>query len=132
MNLTPEWLVTIEPDLYQAGTADDGLPFIAEVYRIQLTSLKDGRRWRLEGARFPGAHAETCPETGETHFADVREAAKAAAQRLLERIQRRGRVNLDHWRATFPVYGSPAYQLEQQEAALHGPEFLDAWAEAPL
>ncbi len=72
MNATYEAYVA--SDLYQAGIACDGHPFIAEKYYVLIENAA-GRRFRHEKS-FAGAEVVKCEETGETGFADIRETAK--------------------------------------------------------
>jgi hypothetical protein len=97
-------------DLYVAGRNEDGQDFTAEVYFITATDER-GNRWR-HGHVFPGCRPEVSedPDGGYccTHFNDVRNEAMAEAERLLNRIETAGKVNLDHWREDRPMYGSRA------------------------
>lgn len=105
--------VEVVSDLYEAGKQDDGHPFIAEVFYVELT-LPDGERFR-HPIRWAGCRVEYSeePETyGEAFFYDVRQEARAAANRLCERVRRAGRINQALWDGVDPAYGSEAYQRE--------------------
>jgi len=96
----------IASDIYSAGFTTDGDEFIAERYFI-CAEDKDGNRYEIGG--FNGAKKVFDDEEGEVHFQDTREEGKAAANRLLVRIQEAGVINTDFWREGRPVYGSKAY-----------------------
>jgi len=96
----------IASDIYSAGFTTDGDEFIAERYFI-CAEDKDGNRYEMGG--FNGAKKVFDDEEGEVHFQDTREEAKAAANRLLVRIQKAGVINTDFWREGRTVYGSKAY-----------------------
>jgi len=107
----------IASDLYLAGYTVDGDEYIAEVYFI---SAEDdlGNRWSNGG--WKGAKAGVDEETGEPYFMDAREGAKAAAQRLLNRMYMVGEVDFDFWREDRPAYGSVAYvQYGQADEVAH-------------
>lgn len=96
----------IASDLYRAGYTDDGQEFIAEVFYV-VAENDHGDRWE-HTSRFPGCKVDG-DEWG-TGFADIRPEATAKAARLLARIEAAGgRIDLAHWRAGRPVYGSDAY-----------------------
>jgi len=98
--------VEVGSDLYEAGRSEDGVPFVAEVYFVQVT-LASGRRFR-HSASWAGA-AVSVDDEGYEYFEDVRAAALRSALRLRRRVRRAGRVDLDHWVSARPVYGSAAY-----------------------
>jgi len=97
----------IVSDIYSAGFTTDGDEFIAERYFI-CAEDKDGNRYAIGG--FNGAKKVYDDEDGEVFFKDIREEAKALADRLLVRIQEAGVINTEFWREDRPVYGSKAYQ----------------------
>lgn len=109
-------------DLYLAGRTEDGEDFTAEVYYV-VAEDERGNRW-AHVSRFAGAEASR-DEDGFWHFADVREASVAEANRLCARIEAAGGViNHAHWSSMRPAYGSAAYvaygraddwQAEQRE-----------------
>lgn len=112
----------IASDLYDAGRRDDGQPFIAERFFVELVNVETGRRWRHNLA-VNGAILRYCEETGEPCFFDVRAQAQARLERLVARVQERleqgGRLDADQWYEVDPVYGSDEYVaqgLEQQRA----------------
>ena len=106
--------VGVASDLYHAGTADDGHPFLAEVYFVYVSFI-DGEQWR-HGTRFPGCEAGHCEETGEPYFLDRRECAKAVAERLAARVRAAGRIDIRLWDEDEPAYGSPVYIARGVEA----------------
>lgn len=94
-------------DLYLAGRTEDGEDFTAEVYYV-VAEDERGNRW-AHVSRFAGAEASR-DEDGYWHFADVREASVAEANRLCARIEAAGSpLNFDHWFGMSPAYGSAAY-----------------------
>lgn len=97
-------------DLYLAGRTEDGLDYTAEVYFVQAEDAQ-GNRWNHR-ARFVGCKVHHDDEGfGYVHFEDIRDDAKAQADRLLARIHAaRGAINLAHWDEARPAYGSAAYQ----------------------
>jgi hypothetical protein len=100
-------------DLYRAGRTEDGRDFVAETYFVEAED-EAGNVWRHH-ARFNGCQVTWDAEDGVDRFADVRETAEANAERLLARIQAAGgRIDLAHWTAGRPAYGSPAYQAYGQ------------------
>lgn len=114
--------VGVTSDLFNAGYRDDGQPFIAERFFVELVNVNTGRRWRHNLA-INGAEQHFCEETGEPHFSDVREQAQQRLERLVARIQERleqgGRLDADQWYEVDPVYGSDEYVsqgIEMQRA----------------
>lgn len=97
----------VAADAYLVGHSDDGMPFTALVYFVQAEAA-DGRRWN-HNARFRSSEREY-NDCGEPCFTRDGEKAKAAAERLLARIERAfGRIDLAHWCEARPAYGSDAY-----------------------
>lgn len=104
--------VGVTSDLYDAGPQDDGHPFIAERFFVELVNVQTGRRWR-HNLGINGAERHYCEETGEPHFSDVRAQAKERLERLVARVQERlaqgGRLDANQWYEVDPVYGSDEY-----------------------
>jgi len=100
-------IVSVETELYEAGTTEDGTPFIAELYLVVVQNL-DGSRW-VHRHHFLGAEEEVS-EDGFSFFGDIREEALAKANALARRVGIAGEINLDHWVEFYPLYGSPAYE----------------------
>ena len=98
-------------DLYQAGIACDGHPFIAEKYYVLIENAA-GRRFR-HGKSFAGAEVVKCEETGEVNFADIRETAKAIVEDLAAKVNAAlasGKaLTASCWFEVDPAYGSDAY-----------------------
>ena len=109
MNATYEAYVA--SDLYEAGRACDGHPFIAEKYYVLIENAA-GRRFRHEKS-FAGAEVVECEETGETNFADIRETAKTIAEDLAAKVNAAlsaGKpLTVSCWFEVDPAYGSDAY-----------------------
>jgi hypothetical protein len=109
MNATYEAYVA--SDLYQAGIACDGHPFIAEKYYVLIENAA-GRRFRHEKS-FAGAEVVKCEETGETGFADIRETAKTIVEDLAAKVNAAlasGKaLTASCWFEVDPAYGSDAY-----------------------
>ena len=98
-------------DLYEAGLASDGHPFIAEKYYVLIENAA-GRRFRHEKT-FPGVKVEECEETGEVCFADIRETAKTIVEDLAAKVNATlasGKaLTASCWFEVDPAYGSDAY-----------------------
>ena len=109
MNATYEAYVA--SDLYEAGRACDGHPFIAEKYYVLIENAT-GRRFRHEKS-FAGAEVVECEETGEVNFADIRETAKAIVEELAAKVNAAlasGKaLTSSCWFEVDPAYGSDAY-----------------------
>jgi hypothetical protein len=105
-------------DLYNAGYSCDGQPFIAECFYVMVENAA-GRRFRHQ-ATFKGAERLVCEETGEPHFADLREEASAKVERLAGRVNAALAVGLaldsGLWYEVDPAYGSDEYQSQGVEA----------------
>lgn len=105
-------------DLYSAGHSCDGHPFIAECFYVMVENAA-GRRFRHQ-VTFNGAERLVCEETGEPHFADLREEASAKAERLAGRVNAAlaAGLALDSglWYEVDPAYGSDEYQSQGIEA----------------
>lgn len=105
-------------DLYNAGHSCDGHPFIAECFYVMVENAA-GRRFRHQ-ATFDGVERLVCEETGEPHFADLREEASAKAERLAARVNAAlaAGLALDSglWYEVDPAYGSDEYQSQGIEA----------------
>ena len=99
----------IGSDLYCAGRRDDGSEFHAERFYVFAEDAR-GNRW-THGSQFAGCAVHWSSEVGCNFFEDIREEARARAERLLARILAAGgRIDLQHWGESRPVYGSPAYE----------------------
>ncbi len=116
MNTT--YTAYVASDLYNAGYACDGHPFIADCFYV-LVENEAGRRFR-HTATFNGTQQVICEETGEVNFADLREEASGKADRLAARVNvalQAGRA-LDSacWYEVDPAYGSDEYVSQGTEA----------------
>jgi len=105
-------------DLYNAGYACDGHPFIAECFYV-LVENEAGRRFR-HVITFNGTQQVICEETGDAFFPDMREEASAKAERLAQRVNAalKAGVALDAncWDEVDPAYGSDEYLGQGTEA----------------
>lgn len=106
--------VEVVSDVYVAGRTEDGVPYTAEVYFVTAVA-PDGRRWN-HFKRFHGC-AVHLDEEGFQQFEDIREPAKAAAERVEARVLAAREIDLAYWSETYPVYGSEAYQAQAGEIA---------------
>lgn len=101
-------------DLYNAGYSCDGHPFVAECFYVMVENAA-GRRFRHQ-VTFKGAERLVCEETGEPHFADLREEASAKVERLAGRVNAAlaAGLALDSglWYEVDPAYGSDEYQSQ--------------------
>jgi hypothetical protein len=104
--------VGVVSDLFDAGCRDDGQPFIAERFFVELVNVSTGCRWR-HNLTINGTKSEYCEETGDLYFSDLRADATARLERLVARVQQRlaegGRLDADQWYEVDPVYGSDEY-----------------------
>ena len=98
-------------DLFNAGYACDGHPFIAECFYVLMEDAT-GRRFR-HNAIFNGTKQVVCEETGDACFPDLREEASAKADRLAARVNAAlaagAKLDADLWEEVDPAYGSDAY-----------------------
>ena len=98
-------------DLFNAGYACDGHPFIAECFYVLMEDAA-GRRFRHEKT-FSGVKVVECEETGETGFADIRETAKTIVEDLAAKVNATlasGKaLTASCWFEVDPAYGSDAY-----------------------
>ena len=105
-------------DLYQAGVSCDGHPFIAERFYVFLTNDYGTRLRHVVG--FNGTERLVCEDTGEFCFSDLREEARAKADRLAARVNaafQAGRaMDSSCWCEVDPAYGSDAYVSQGTEA----------------
>jgi len=101
------WTAAIHTDLYLAGITEDGEQYSAEVYYI-VVEKEDGTRYAHFKA-FKGCSVENL-EDGYIAFNDVRKQAYKDAERLLQRIQQAGEIDLKYWNEIAPCYGSLAFQ----------------------
>ena len=115
MNTT--YTATAISDVYNAGRSCDGHPFIAEAFYVIMSNDR-GTRFR-HTATFKGAELVVCEETGEANFADLRQEARAKAERLADRVNAalasgKG-IDLAYWREIDPAYGSEEYVAQGTE-----------------
>ena len=111
--------IDVVSDLYSAGFTIDGDEYVAERYFI-VAQDSAGNRWSL--GCFCGA--EKVLQEGEAFFKDIREEARASADRLLARINDKGVIDTQFWREDRPVYGSKAYvQYGQAEDVAYEKKF---------
>ena len=105
-------------DLYEAGIACDGHPFIAEKYYVLIENAA-GRRFRHEKS-FAGVDVVECEETGETGFADIRQDVVAIVEELAAKVNAAlasGKaLTASCWFEVDPAYGSDAYIDQGTEA----------------
>ena len=106
--LTRSLDIEVASSLYQAGTTGDGHPYSADAYFVTATSA-DGSRW-AHATTFPGCDVVHDDDEGATHFLDIRESAKLAAEKLCAEIKLLPAIELCEWSSMEPVYGSSAYQ----------------------
>ena len=110
MNAT--YIAYAASDLYNAGYACDGHPFIAEQYYVVIEN-QAGRRFR-HTATFNGTQEIVCPEFGDSYFLDLRQEASVKAERLVQRVNAalKAGVALDSacWYEVDPAYGSDEYE----------------------
>lgn len=105
-------------DLYEAGIASDGHPFIAEKYYVLIENAA-GRRFRHEKS-FAGVEVLECEETGEVNFADIRQDVVAIVEELAAKVNvflALGKtLTASCWFEVDPAYGSDSYIDQGTEA----------------
>ena len=108
----------VASDLYNAGYACDGRPFIADSFYVVVEN-EAGRRFR-HAVTFNGTQQVFCEETGDVCFPDFREEASAKAERLAARVNSAlasGKALAPtFWDEVDPVYGSDEYVAQGTEA----------------
>jgi hypothetical protein len=118
LNVNTTYTAYAASDLYNAGYACDGHPFIAECFYV-LVENEAGRRFRHQ-AIFNGTQKLVCEETGDPCFPDLREESSAKAERLAQRVNAalKAGVALDSacWYEVDPAYGSDEYVDQDIEA----------------
>lgn len=111
------YTVSVESDLYKAGSTEDGVPFIAEEYYV-LIENQAGKRFR-HSYLFKGAVRSICPEDGFESFEDIREASKASAQAVADRVNaalaKGTKLNPECWTEIDPAYASDEYIKQNTE-----------------
>jgi hypothetical protein len=109
MNAT--YTASVASDLFNAGRTEDGTPFIAEIYFVEIENAA-GRRFRHDGT-FSGVEVLVDEYEGGNYFVDRREEAIAKAERLAARINAALKagdgIDLTFWEEVDPAYGSDAY-----------------------
>ena len=104
-------------DLYEAGIACDGHPFIAEKYYVLIENAA-GRRFRHEKS-FAGVEVIECEETGEVNFADIRQDVVAIVEELATKVNAAlasGKaLTASCWFEVDPAYGSDSYVAQGTE-----------------
>lgn len=105
-------------DLYTAGLACDGQPFIAEQFYVLIENTR-GTRFR-HVSTWNGTESVICSDTGDTHFPDLTDQALAKATRLAERVNAAfaagNGIDWAYWYEIDPAYGSDEYQSQGIEA----------------
>lgn len=123
------WEACVASDLFDAGRTEDGRPFTGERFYVELQNAA-GKRF-MSQQFFDGTKRTVDEETGEPHFPDLREQARAQAAELADKI------NSDlgspqapwaqiegfepfvawggHWQETDPAYGSDEYIAQGTE-----------------
>ena len=106
--------VEVGSDLYLAGITEDGEEYLAESYYVEVESHR-GDRWQHERV-YAGCRVDQ-DEWG-TGFENIRDEAKAQAERLAERVREHlaqgGSLDMTHWHPARPAYGSAAYSDEDE------------------
>jgi hypothetical protein len=108
---------SVGTELFHAGLNDDGHPFVAEQYFVGIENQR-GRRF-VHQAIFKGTKQEWCEYSGDPHFPDLRESAKADAQRLCDRVNAAiaagKEIDEQYWCEIDPAYGSDEYLSQGTE-----------------
>ena len=106
-----EYQVEVGSTLYKAGLTEDGDTYIAECYFVAI-QYADGSRYQHQ-VTFPGA--EYSEDEFGFGFIDIRDAAKAKAERLAQSVRQADGINFQYWEEVDPAYGSDAYQHQGTE-----------------
>lgn len=110
--------IQVITELYDAGTTEDGQVFAAERFIVQAEAA-DGSRLN-HYVFFNGCDPRRDPEDGHVAFVDIREEARAEAEKLAARITAAlaagGKLDMAYWGEVQPCYGSKAYIKGNWEA----------------
>jgi hypothetical protein len=102
---------TVVSDLYLAGRQEDGVPFHAEIFHVQVEA-EDGRRW-VHSLKMKGCRVEIDEEDGYSAFIDIRDEVRPVMERLAAKVNAHlangGKLDKRHWDERSPAYGSEAY-----------------------
>jgi len=102
---------SVVSDLYLAGRKEDGVPFHAECFYVQVEA-EDGRRW-AHSLVLKGCRVEVSEEDGWSVFIDIRDEVRPVVEALAAKVNARlaagGKLNKLHWDERSPAYGSEAY-----------------------
>ena len=107
-----ETVVSVFVELFDAGLTDDGTPFIAEKYLV-VVEWMNGKRWAHE-IQFKGARL-CYDDEGNPYFDDLRDEAKAAAEKLADRVRAAKEIDPERWAEINPAYGSVWYEMREPE-----------------
>ena len=115
---TTTFTAFVASDMFNAGFACDGRPFIAEQFYVLIENAA-GKRFRHQ-AIFNGTQQVICEETGDAFFPDLRAEASAKAERLAARVNaalEAGKfISPTFWDEIDPAYGSDEYVDQGIEA----------------
>jgi hypothetical protein len=115
---TTTFTAFVASDMFNAGFACDGRPFIAEQFYVLIENAA-GKRFRHQ-AIFNGTEQVICEETGDAFFPDLRAEASAKAERLAARVNaalEAGKfISPTFWDEIDPAYGSDEYVDQGTEA----------------
>jgi len=102
---------SVVSDLYCAGHKEDGVPFHAERFYVQVEA-EDGRCW-AHSLVLKGCRLEVSEEDGWPVFIDIRAEVRPVVEALAAKVNARlaagGKLNPAHWDECSPAYGSEAY-----------------------
>jgi hypothetical protein len=102
---------SVVSDLYLAGRQEDGVPFHAECFRVQVEA-EDGRRW-VHSLTLKGCRVEQDEEEGWLSFVDIRDEVRPKMERLAAKVNahlaKGGKLDKRLWDERSPAYGSEAY-----------------------
>lgn len=105
--------IFVSSDVYSVGYGEDGEKH-SEVFYV-VAEADNGSRWAhmvsFQGARKVAVDDPEFPMP--FYFKDIREEAKAAAEKLAERVRAHlaagGKLDASRWGSIDPRYGSDAY-----------------------
>ena len=102
---------SVVSDLYLAGRQEDGVPFHAELFYVQVEA-EDGRRW-AHSLVLKGCRVEVSEEDGWSVFIDIRDEVRPVVEALAAKVNahlaKGGKLDKRHWDERSPAYGSEAY-----------------------
>lgn len=110
--------IAVVAEYHQYGRRfDDGQPVIGDCYFL-VYETDQGYRWR-HNHRFHGILVDTTSDDDAHYegpcYLNMHDQARAAAERLAERVRCRGSIDLEYWQEDRPAYASLAWIESNQD-----------------